>query len=162
MRELYELYAPGIMSLCVRYVKEREVARDVMQEGFVKLFSRLDQYRGEGSFKSWVYQIFVNESLIHLRSRHYIDENRRVDELSDSDGRFGEFQFEKLTAEDLMECIAELPDKLRTVFNLFAVEGYSHSEIALMLDIEAGNSRIQFLRAKKILQKKINILTSKR
>ena len=162
MRELYEFYAPGIMSLCVRYVKEREAARDVMQEGFVKLFSRLEQYNGAGSFKGWVYQIFVNESLMHLRSRHYYDENRRIEDLSVDEAVDGAFRFEKLTVDDLVECIAELPHKLRTVFNLFAIEGFTHAEIAGMLGIEEGNSRVQYLRAKKILQEKISILTSKR
>ena len=159
-REVYEKYASAMLSLCVRYVADYEAARDVLQDGFVKLFTRAEQYEGTGNFGGWIRQIFVNTALEYLRKQNML----QTDTLSENLNELNENQTHipgNLTADDLMECVAELPDKLRTVFNLYAIEGFTHSEIAKMTGIQESSSRSQFSRARQLLQQKVSALMKK-
>ena len=156
-REVYEKYASAMLSLCVRYVADYEAARDVLQDGFVKLFTRAEQYDGTGNFGGWIRQIFVNTALEYLRRQNRLETDAISEDLKErNDNR--NFSPGNLTADDLMECVAQLPDKLRTVFNLYAIEGFSHSEIAAMTGIQESTSRSQFLRARQLLQQKVSLL----
>ena len=157
---LYETYARKMMGVCLRYVNDRETARDVVQDGFVKVFTSMDSYEGHGSFEGWMRKIFVNQALEHLRKN---------DVLRDADDLEGTSQtvcaegsvLADLSAADLMRLVQELPDGFRVVFNLFGIEGYSHKEISQMLGITESTSRSQYTRAKQLLQRKVKLLFGK-
>ena len=161
-RELYEKYAPAMLSLCVRYVEDRESAKDVLQDGFVKVFTHIGQYESRGSFSGWIRQIFVNTALEYLEKNEMRKTNVRMEEFTETVNEFDHRVLEKLSADDLVECISTLPDRSRIVFNLYAIEGYSHAEIAEKLNIQENTSRSQFARARKILQEKVTDLMKKR
>jgi len=156
-KKIYELHASAMMSVCVRYVPDRETARDLLQDGFVKMFSRIETYNGSGSFAGWMRRIFVTTALEHLRRNDALKQSVSIDEYDNFIEDVDVTVLEKITADDLMKCVGELPGGYRTVFNLYAIEGYSHAEIANMLRITENTSRSQFMRARKILQK--NVLT---
>jgi len=151
-KALYERYAPAMLSLCTRYTGDRETAKDMLQEGFLKVFTKISEYRGDGSFEGWLKKVFVNTALENLRKYRFVPlGNEYASTLIDS-----EFSaFEKLSADDLHKMIAELPAGCRAVFNLHAVEGYSFIEIAKMLDIKDVTARTQYAYAQKLLRKKL-------
>lgn len=156
-KEVYEQYAPAMMALCRRYVSDVEDAKDVLQEGFLKIFTEIGQYSGRGSFGGWIRRIFVNTSLDYMRKKNRLKQREL---LTDVEIEYYENvpDVTGITADDLMHCISELPDIYRTVFNLFAVEGFSHREIAALLDIPESTSRSFFFRARQLLQKKVTLL----
>ena len=158
-KALFELYASAMMSVCIRYVSDRETAQDLLQDGFIKLYTKIDTYLGSGSFAGWVRRIFVTTSLEYLRQNDALKQSANIEEYSDSIVTNDETILDKLSADDLMDCIANLPDGYRTVFNLYAIEGYSHTEIAEMLEINESTSRSQLMRARKMLQKNVQSLT---
>jgi RNA polymerase sigma factor (sigma-70 family) len=157
-KELFELYASAMMSVCIRYVTDRDTAQDVLQDGFIKLYTKIDTYSGSGSFAGWVRRIFVTTSLEYLRQNDALKQSASIEEYSDSIVTNDENILDKLSADDLMDCIANLPDGYRTVFNLYAIEGYSHTEIAEMLEINESTSMSQLMRARKMLQKNVQSL----
>lgn len=143
-----------MMAVCLRYVKDTEDARDLLQEGFVKLYTNIQRYTGDGSFDGWVRKIFVNCALERLRHNDVL---RNADNINDID--YAEISDEstvsEISAEEIMIYVRSLPDGFRTVFNLFAIEGYSHKEIGQILNISESTSRSQYMRARKMLQKMI-------
>jgi RNA polymerase sigma-70 factor (ECF subfamily) len=140
--------------VCIRYVADRTVAEDILQDGFVTLFTRLDSYKGEGSFEGWARKIFVTTALMYLRKK---DALKMSDDLEAARGLKTDTtsQIAEIGYKELMEIITSLPTGFRTVFNMYAVEGYSHKEIADILGISEVTSRSQFSRARAMLQKKI-------
>lgn len=157
-KKIYEQYASTMMAVCYRYVNDRETARDLLQDGFIKVFTKADTYSGTGSFGGWIRRIFVTTALEFLRQKDALKQTDSIDDWTGTINNEEETAIEKLSAADLMRCIAKLPDGYRTVFNLYAIEGYSHAEIAQMLDINEATSRSQFMRARKILQKDVETL----
>lgn len=156
-KELYDIYSRKMMGVCLRYVNDRETARDLLQDGFVKVFTCIDSYSEAGVFAGWVRKIFVNCALEYLRKSDVLREAADLDnapELVQPDSS----AVSDMSAEELMNLVNELPVGFRTVFNLFAIEGYSHKEISDMLNITESTSRSQFTRAKQLLQRKINAL----
>ena len=152
-KQLYELYASRMLGLCFRYIGERQEAEDIMIKGFMKVFEKIGQFRGEGSFEGWIKRIMINESLAYLRRNKamYVEiEMDRLGEKPDYDQLSG-----LLEAEDLMSMVNALPMGYRSVFNLYAIEGYSHKEIAEMLNINENTSKSQLSRARAVLQKKL-------
>ena len=140
--------------LCIRYIGDRETAEDVLQDGFVTLFTRLKDYKGEGSFEGWARKIFVNTALMSLRKK---DALKMSDDLEAARGLKAETtsQMQNLGYKELMAMITELPPGFRTVFNMYAIEGYSHKEISEILGISETTSRTQLSRARLWLQNKI-------
>ena len=140
--------------LCISYLGDREAAEDVLQDGFVTLFTRLNDYKGNGSFEGWARKIFVNTALMNLRKK---DALKMSDDLEMARGVKAETvsQMQSLGYKELMAMITELPPGFRTVFNMYAIEGYSHKEIGDMLGISETTSRTQLSRARIWLQKKI-------
>jgi RNA polymerase sigma-70 factor (ECF subfamily) len=157
-KKLYELYAPTMLGVCVRYVDEKETARDILHEGFIKVFTKIESYSGAGSFEGWMRKIFVTSALEYLRSTKAFGATIRLDSCDEPGNRDDDNIVEQLSADEIISCINELPSGFRTVFNLYAVEGYSHAEIAQMLNIQEASSRSQFARARQILQAKIRAL----
>ncbi len=151
---IYDRYAPSMLSLCVRYVRSADVAQDVLQDGFVKVFTKISEFRFQGSFEGWLRRIFVTTSLELLRRNDVLS---FADDLTQIE-RVDEFMhdvIDSISANEILKLVADLPEGYRTVFNLFAIEGYSHKEIASILKITETTSCTQFLRARKALQTKL-------
>jgi len=152
-RQVYEKYSSRMLGLCFRYAGDEMIAEDIMVEGFMRVFSKIDQFSGEGSFEGWIRRIMVNEALGHLRKQKRILE----DTLSDEAENIPDYALadQNLNAEELLELIGDLPVGYRTVFNLYAIEGYAHSEIAVMMGITESTSKSQLHRARALLQKMV-------
>jgi RNA polymerase sigma factor (sigma-70 family) len=153
---LYQRFASKMFTVCMRYAAESNSAQDLLQEGFVKIFKNIDKFRGDGSFEGWIRRIFVNTCLEFVRKKA----NMYV--VQDTDSVKVEYQDEnalqKLMKEDLMEMIQSLSTGYRTIFNLYVIEGYSHKEIAELLNVTEGTSKSQLARARYLLQKKVEIV----
>ena len=151
---LYDRLAPRMFALCMRYVGDRELAEDILQEGFITLFTRLDSYKGEGSFEGWARKIFVTTALMELRRK---DALKMTEDLETVRGMKTEVtsQLQNIGYKDLMRLITELPPGFRTVFNMYAIEGYSHKDIGEILGITETTSRTQLSRARAWLQNRI-------
>ncbi|MEA5129218.1 MAG: RNA polymerase sigma factor [Proteiniphilum sp.] len=156
-KEVYDQYAPSMMALCRRYVSDVEDAKDVLQEGFLKIFVEIGQYSGKGSFGGWIRKIFVNTSLDYMRKKNRLKQKELLTDVQIECSENAS-DMADITADDLMLCISELPDIHRTVFNLFAVEGFSHKEIGALLRIPESTSRSFFFRARQLLQKRVTQL----
>lgn len=154
-KELYDTYARRMMAVCLRYVNDRERASDLLQEGFIRVFTAIDSYAGNGSFEGWIRRIMVNVCLESLRRTDILRD--AVDLADTAETISGDVSpISKISEKELRQLIAALPDGFRTVFNLFAIEGYSHKEISEMLHINEGTSRSQYNRARQVLQRKVN------
>ena len=153
-KALYDSLAQKMFAVCLRFMGDRESAEDILQEGFITLFSRLDRYSGEGSFEGWARKIFVNTALMNLRKKDALKESEDLETARDirSDGVT---QLQNIGYHELLKLIAGLPCGYRTVFNLSVIEGYSHKEIAQVLGITEATSRSQLQRARMLLQDKI-------
>ncbi len=156
-RLLYETFVRKMMSVCLRYADNREMAEDFLQEGFIKVFSSIQSYNYEGSFEGWMRRIFINTALEALRKNDLLKNSVELD-APEVQQEVDYTAIDKISADELMELIAQLPPGFRTVFNMFAIEGYSHREIALALNINESTSRSQYTRAKRLLQKWIEEL----
>lgn len=161
-RILYDTYAPLMLSVCVRYVKDREIAEDLLQEGFIKVFTGIKKYSGTGEFGGWVRRIFVNTALQHLRDNKKLNALTSISDYEEVLVNTDYTIVEKISADELLEHISQLPDKYRIVFNLFAIEGYSHKEIAEILHLEESTARSRYLRARKALQESLTGLNKER
>ena len=151
---VYDRLASRMFPVCIRYAGDRESAQDILQDGFITLFTKLDDFKGNGSFEGWARRIFVTTALMHLRKK---DALKMSDELEVARGMKADTvsQTQNLGYKELMELITNLPPGFRTVFNLYAIEGYSHKEIGEMLGISETTSRTQLSRARIWLQNKI-------
>ena len=138
----------------MRYVGDRAVAEDVLQEGFITLFTRLDNYRGDGSFEGWARRIFVTTALMSLRKKDALKMSEDLDSARKMKADIPS-QGQDIVYKELMKLVMELPPGFRTVFNMYVIEGYSHKEIADMLGISETTSRTQLSRARIWLQNKI-------
>jgi RNA polymerase sigma-70 factor (ECF subfamily) len=146
-----------MFGICLRYATDHYQAEDILQEGFVKIFMKMSSYRNEGSFEGWMKRIFVNTAIEHIRKQ--IPPNIWVEEDKAPQVPSHESVTGSLNAKDLMRMVQALPTGYRTVFNLYAIEGYNHREIATMLGITEGTSKSQLARARFILQKLVNNIT---
>ena len=155
-RELYERFAPRMMGVCMRYIHDREEAEHVMIGGMVKVYEKLVQFNEEGSFEGWIRRIMVNESLMYIRKNKNMSLEVEI-EAVDYEPNYHVLE-QTLEANDLMQLVGELPVGYRTVFNLYAIEGYNHKEIAEMLEINENTSKSQLSRARKYLQNRLEAL----
>lgn len=152
-RNLYDLFSKRMYIVCLRYTKSQQEAEDVLQDSFIKVFKNLKGYRGESRLDYWIKRIVVNTALNSQRKKLYMYPMVDIDDVKnkfDHNKVLSNFQL-----EELLKMIRELPTGCQTVFNLFAIEGYSHKEIAEMLEVSEGTSKSQFARARKLLQEKI-------
>ncbi|MDR1332270.1 MAG: sigma-70 family RNA polymerase sigma factor [Tannerella sp.] len=153
-RALYDMYSRKMLGICMRYVNNREVARDLLQDGFVKVFTSLPSFEGTGTLEAWMRTIFVNESLGYLRRTDILNRSGDID-MANAIQDESESAVSKMSADELMAMVGRLPAGFRTVFNMYTVEGYSHKEIANTLHITESTSRSQYVRARKLLQEQI-------
>lgn len=153
-KAIYDALSPKMFAVCLRYMGDRDSAEDVLQDGFVTLFTKLGSYLGDGSFEGWARKIFVNTALMNLRKKDVLRQSEDVESAWDIKTE-DPTPIQNISYQDLMKFISELPDGFRTVFNMYVVEGYSHKEIAEELGISEATSRSQLLRARAVLQSKI-------
>jgi RNA polymerase sigma factor (sigma-70 family) len=149
-RQLYEKYASRMYALCLRYVRADIEAEDVLMRGFMKVYTNIQRFEGKGSFEGWIRRIVVNEALEYLRKNKTLFLQTEI-EAAHYQIDYGSLD-NSLNAEDLQALIRQLPPGYQTVFNLYAIEGYSHKEIAEMLEISEGTSKSQLSRARSLLQ----------
>ena len=158
--ELYQRFAPKMYGVCLRYAANAAEAEDILQEGFIKVFGKLESFRREGSFEGWVRRIFVNTAIEHFRKKSYLQPITEKEEGSYEAKNLS--VLDNLAEKDIVGLIQELSPGYRTVFNLYVIEGYTHREIADQLGISEGTSKSQLSRAKLILQDLVQTHIEKR
>lgn len=150
-QRLYEWLADKMMAVCLRYTRDSDEAADVLQEGFIRVFNKIDTFKEEGSLEGWVRRVITNVAI-----RNY-QKNAKLHVAAGIEEAEREFAGSSLdddhAAEELLEMVRQLPDGYRMVFNLYAIEGYSHEEIAELLEISIGTSKSQLSRARQALQR---------
>src|SRR6195952_5642420 len=150
-KELYNRYSPKMLAVCYRFAHNREDAEDMLQEGFIKVFSQIHTFRNQGAFEGWVRRIIVHTCINNLKKNKKFNES--VDLIHATTLQVREETVPSIVqAKQVVECIRILPLGYRTVLNLYAIEGYSHKEISMMLKIEETRSRSQYTRAKQMLE----------
>lgn len=160
---LFKKYAALMMAVCMRYCKNREEAEDILQEGFIKVYKNIAGYRMQGSFEGWIRRIIVNTAINNYHNnlkrlqKEELNENKLAEELA-GDNDHEETLNNEISKKLLMEMIQSLPDGYRLVFNMFAIEEYSHKEIAERLNISVNTSKSQLFKARKLLKEKIKEL----
>lgn len=159
-KALFEKYSGKLMGVCLRYATDRDEAQDMLQDGFVKIFQKLDSYTGEGSFGGWVHRLMVNTCLDALRKNKAMGFSVEI-EKADFQMDGVEDALSQLRTQDLLRLIQDLPDGYRVVFNMFAIEGYGHAEIAESLGISENTSKSQYRKAKFKLQEALHKLESR-
>lgn len=156
-KQLYAKFSPTMYGLCLRYTRNEQDAQDVLQEGFIKVYTKLNTYKGDGSFEGWMKRIFIHNALRFLTQKKKYDFNEIIED--------NEQHLPVFTApceyEDLLCMVSQLPDGYRSVFNLSVIDGYKHNEIGALLGISENTSRSQLTRAKAMLRKMINNNESK-
>lgn len=152
-QSLYEKYSAKMLGVCCRYLKDRDEAEDIMIASLMKVFEKLDQFKGEGSFEGWIRRLVINECLTYLRKNKSMFMAVDVEKAE----REPDYQAlsDKLEVNDLLSLVETLPIGYKTVFNLYAIEGYSHKEIAANLKISVNTSKSQLSRARVLLQHKL-------
>lgn len=156
---LYRRHASKLYAVCLQYSGNDEEARDILQDGFIKIFENLKNYKHEGSFEGWMRRITVNTALEKFRSRHNLYRVDDINSIQEPDAEPDNQDYAGLEANDLLGIIRELPPKYRMVFNLYAIEGYSHKEIGTMMNISEGTSKSNLSRARDILQRRVGSYT---
>lgn len=153
-KAIYQKYAGKMFAICLRYGKTKMVAEELLQTGFVKVFTSIGRFRNEGSFEGWVRRVMVNTAIEHYRQAAKIRETKELTPDLNPAGQYAS-ALDSLAMEDLLALIAGLPDGYRIVFNMYAIEGYSHKEIAQELGITESGSKSQLSRARQLLQRGI-------
>ncbi len=150
---LYEMFSSRMFGVCLRYAGSKDDAQDILHEGFLKIFEKIEQFEARGSFEGWIRKIMVNTALEKYRRQYRMvrleDDNREADEQNQDE------MADNITVNELLSMIHELTPQYRVVFNLYAIEGYSHKEISDMLNISEGTSKSNLSRARAILQEKV-------
>ena len=152
---LYAKYSKAMYAVALRYVKGIQEAEDILQESFVKVFENIEKFRGGSSLPYWIKRIVVNTALNHQRSKLFL--YPMVDIVNLDDHVVNEDVFSKISHQELIKMIMSLPDGSRIIFNMYAIEGYKHHEIAARLKISEGTSKSQYSRAKKLLIKMLEL-----
>lgn len=155
-RRLYEQFAGKMYAVCLRYARSSSDAADILQEGFVKVFTKLDQFQFQGSFEGWVRRIMINTALRAYQRQRFDQESNGYEHLPESP--VDPDALSTLSEEELLRLIGRLPDGYRVVFNLVAIEGYSHAEVADMLGIQESTSRSQLTKARRWLCEQLDVL----
>jgi RNA polymerase sigma factor (sigma-70 family) len=157
-QELYNRYSRFLLGVCLRYATDKAEAEDILQESFLKIFFNIKDFSGKGSFIGWLRKVAVNTAITHyhknLKYRYHVD----IDEYVSVEAGVTSFEEDFFTSEELYKVLNELPAGYRLVFNLYAVEGYKHKEIAEMLGIDTNTSKSQYSRAKAVIRNKLERL----
>ncbi len=152
-KELFERLSGKMMAVCLRYSRDKAEAEDLLQESFIKIFTNLASYKNDGPIEMWVRRIVINTSIKRYHKLSYKNESPSSDEMPEKEQSIS--AYDEIVYEELLKMVEELPDGYRIVFNLYAIEGYSHKEIADLLNIKEATSRSQLVKARMVLQQKI-------
>ena len=156
-RALFDKFAPKMLAVCQRYLRNSQEAEDVLQDGFVKVFQKIVDFKMEGSLEGWIRRIVVNTALDTIRKNKKLLNDVQVEEVQYKVS-FTDHQFDGMDLAQLMKLIDGMPDGYRIVFNMFAIEGYSHKEIADTLGVTENTSKSQYSRARAFLRTQIELL----
>lgn len=152
-KKLYDRYASKMLVVCLRYGKTRVDAEDILQEAFIRVFNNIHQYRHDGVLEAWIRKIVVNTAINYHRKNSYLYPHLDIEDIKEVSTK--DLNISNLHFQELLELIQSLPKGCQAIFNLYAIEGYKHHEIANMLNINEGTSKSQYARAKSILQSMI-------
>jgi len=152
-RALYDKYAPGMLVVCMRYCKNQDDAEDVLQDAFVKVYNNISSFRGESTLGYWIKRVVINTALNYQRGKLYLFPMVDVNEIDHYDDR--DLSLSGYHLKDLLKMIQSLPVGCQVIFNMYAIEGYKHREIADLLDITEGTSKSQYARARSLLQQMV-------
>ncbi len=168
------MFAPQMHGLCFRYIGDQETTKDIVQEGFIKVFSNIKKFKGKGSFEGWIKRIFINTAISHIRKNNQNEKHFRFDEINETNftGSNGENYdnfvdinepdeesvLANMSEEELMGALHKVPENFRIVFNLHCIENIKHDEIARILKISVATSRTRLLRARNMLKKKLRVM----
>ena len=149
--ELYKLYSKKMYAVCLKYSRNKQEAEDNLQDSFITIFKKIGQYKSKGSFEGWLKRIVINTALQRYRGKSTLNivNEETIEEVTI------EKEDEEISVDFLLSCVQQLPDRYRMVFNLYALDGYSHKEIADMLGVTTGTSKSNLSRARSILKEKI-------
>ncbi len=153
-KELYRRYSPKMWGVCLRFARNTMIAEDILQEGFIKVYTKLNQYTHEGSFEGWIRRTMINTAINYYKKNLGVSEKYSYDEVFIAD-TVNESALDNMATKELLELIQELPVGYRMIFNLHAIEGYTHKEISVKLNISESTSKSQLSRARSILRDKI-------
>jgi RNA polymerase sigma-70 factor (ECF subfamily) len=157
-QELYDKYSRLLLGVCMRYASDKAEAEDILQDSFLKIFNSIREYAGSGSFAGWLRKIAVNTAITHyhknLKYRYHVE----IEEFVSTETGVSSFEEDFFTSDELFGVLNELPAGYRMVFNLYAVEGYKHKEIAEILGIDTNTSKSQYSRAKAVIRAKLEKL----
>ena len=159
---LFERFAKVLLGICMRYAGRRDEAEDILQDGFVKIYGNIRDYAGTGSFINWMKKIMINTAITHYHRnlKHHYQQD--IEDIRETDIEGYEFEAAEFTREELFGVISDLPEGYRMVFNLYALEGYKHKEIAELLEIDINTSKSQYSRAKGLIRKRLEVLKKER
>ncbi|HMM10704.1 MAG TPA: RNA polymerase sigma factor [Bacteroidales bacterium] len=153
-KRFYDTFAPRMYGVCLRYANDADTAKDYLQEAFIRVFNHLGQYRFEGSLEGWVRRVVVNTALEKLRKNDVLRNTTEIEVIKGMTSQQAT-PVDQISERELLKLIQSLPPGFRTVFNLFAIEGYSHQEIGNMLNISEGTSKSQYARARQWLMMRL-------
>lgn len=156
---LFDAYSPVLFGICLRYAKDKFEAEDTLQDGFVKILSKISDFNGSGSFEGWMKRIIINTAITNYHKNKKHNLNYDIDDIQEKNINNVEISNSDYTPEELLTVINTLPEGYKIVFNLYAIEGYKHKEIAKQLNIDINTSKSQYSRAKKLLRHKLEILS---
>ncbi|MFM6983601.1 MAG: RNA polymerase sigma factor [Chitinophagaceae bacterium] len=164
---LYKQYAPKMFGICLRYAPDRDVANDIFQEGFIRVFQNIHQFKGESALSSWMYRVFVTTAINYiqrtLKGRFEVSMNEALLEKEDQmDESERDHWLNHVTRDEALLMVQELPEKYRLIINLYAIDKMSHHEISVLLGISETSSRSQLSRARKLLSDKLKLALSKK
>ena len=151
---LYQKYAGKMMTVCRLYARHKEEAEDLLQDAFIKVFANLSKFQSNGSLEGWIRRIVINTALKHVKKSSFKNEEIGISDYRDPS--ISETIISKLSADEIIKLIGKLPTGYKLVFNLYAIEGYSHKEIAELLEIKESTSRSQLVKARKMLKSQID------
>ena len=161
-KALFDRFAKVLLGICMRYAGRRDEAEDILQDGFVKIYGNIRDYAGTGSFINWMKKIMINTAITHYHRnlKHHYQQD--IEDIRETDIEGYEFEAAEFTREELFGVISGLPEGYRMVFNLYALEGYKHKEIAELLEIDINTSKSQYSRARGLIRKRLEVLKKER
>ena len=153
-RQLYEKFYGYAIGLCLRYANSREEAQEILNDGFIKVFKHINSHKSEASFKAWMRRIMINAAIDHYRKYQAHYHSLEISYAAQLENRTAQLEaLDQLSREEILRMVQQLPPSYRMVFNLYAIEGYSHNEIATKLDISTGTSKSNLAKARMKLRK---------
>ena len=158
-KELYDVYSPVLFGICIRYAKTKHEAEDILQDGFIKILTKINDFNSAGSFEGWMRRIIVNTAISHYHKNKKHNDIYDIDEINETDIKGYTFDNKQFTSEELYSVINNLPEGYKVVFNLYAIEGYKHKEIAEILNINQNTSKSQYSRAKDKLREQLELIS---